>query len=154
MQGRRARTRCGTDLGADKCVSQIYHGWFCDGSSLYDGASSTYGQAPGYLSGGPNEETGLVAAGPFFELTPLRQKSGKTVHAFALEADFDLSAFASNLFEMEWPPHSGKLRSFPEIDRIGWFDGRRALQKLIAYQRPFLVELQARLAETISPPPA
>jgi predicted NUDIX family NTP pyrophosphohydrolase len=79
-------------------------------------------------------------------LQPVRQRSGKTVHGFAFEGDFDLANFSSNKFEMEWPPHSGKLRTFPEIDRIGWFDGRQALQKLIAYQRPFLVELQARLA--------
>src|SRR5262249_6604075 len=64
-----------------------------------------------------NEETGLVAAGPFIVLAPLRQKSGKTVHAFAFEADFDLDTFSSNMFEMEWPPRSGKNQSFPEIDR-------------------------------------
>ena len=55
-----------------------------------------------------NEETGLTAAGEFIALTPARQKSGKLVHAFALEADFDLANFASNEFEMEWPPRSGK----------------------------------------------
>ena len=94
-----------------------------------------------------HEETGFTAQGPFVPLKPVRQRSGKTVHGFAFEGDFDLTNFSSNTFEMEWPPHSGKLRTFPEIDRIGWFDGRRALQKLIAYQRPFLVELQARLAK-------
>ena len=56
-----------------------------------------------------NEETGLTAAGPFTALTPIRQKSGKTVHAFAVEADFDLTRFSSNKFDMEWPPRSGKL---------------------------------------------
>ena len=64
-----------------------------------------------------NEETGLSAAGPFVALTPLRQKSGKTVHAFALDADFDLVAFSSNMFEMEWPPHSGKQAVHHRLDR-------------------------------------
>src|SRR6266704_6612375 len=50
------------------------------------------------------EETGLEAAGPFIALAPVKQKSGKTVHAFAVEADLDLSGFASNAFEIEWPP--------------------------------------------------
>ena len=67
------------------------------------------------------EETNLVAAGDFMPLTPVKQKSGKVVHAFAVEADFDLSAFASNSFEIEWPPKSGRRRSFPEIDRIAYF---------------------------------
>jgi predicted NUDIX family NTP pyrophosphohydrolase len=47
---------------------------------------------------------------------------------------------------MEWPPRSGQIKSFPEIDRLGWFDYPRALQKIIAYQKPFLIELQAKLA--------
>ncbi len=67
------------------------------------------------------EETGLTAAGPFVALKPVRQKSGKTVHGFAFEADLDLTNFSSNMFEMEWPPRSGKRKQFPEIDRIGWF---------------------------------
>ena len=71
----------------------------------------------------------------------MRQKSGKTVHAFAFEGDFDVHKFSSNLFEMEWPPRSGKLREFPEIDLLGWFGYEAALKKIIAYQRPFLLEL-------------
>ena len=93
------------------------------------------------------EETGLTAEGPFAPLQPVRQKSGKTVHAFALEADFDLSGFSSNMFEMEWPPRSGTMRQFPEIDRIGWFGYEAALGKIIAYQRPFLLELRSMLDE-------
>ncbi len=58
-----------------------------------------------------NEETGLTALGPFITLTPARQKSGKLVHAFAQEADYDLSNFSSNSFEMEWPPRSGKMQN-------------------------------------------
>lgn len=87
------------------------------------------------------EETGLTAQGPFVPLASVRQRSGKTVHAFAFEADLDLANFSSNTFEMEWPPRSGKLKQFPEIDRIGWFGVDEAMKKIIAYQRPFLVEL-------------
>ena len=92
------------------------------------------------------EETGLTAPGPFAPLQPVRQKSGKTVHGFAFEADFDLSVFASNTFEMEWPPRSGQKKQFPEIDRIGWFGLPAAMKKIIAYQRPFLIELQEKLS--------
>jgi len=92
------------------------------------------------------EETGLTAQGPFAPLKPVRQKSGKTVHGFTFEADLDLSAFSSNSFEMEWPPRSGQQKQFPEIDRIGWFGMAAAMNKIIAYQRPFLVELQEKLA--------
>ena len=92
-----------------------------------------------------NEETGLIAAGHFAALSPLRQKSGKIVHAFALEADFDLIAFSSNMFEMEWPPHSGKHQSFPEVDRIAYFTLATARRKILPGQRPFLEELVARL---------
>ena len=92
------------------------------------------------------EETGFSAKGPFIPLQPVRQKSGKTVHAFAFEGDFDLEKFSSNSFDMEWPPRSGKRHEFPEIDRIGWFGGDEAMQKLIAYQRPLLRELMEKLA--------
>ena len=92
-----------------------------------------------------NEETGLTARGPFVPLTPLRQKSGKTVHAFALEADFDLAGFTSNTFEMEWPPRSGKMQSFPEIDRVAYFDVATARQKILPGQKPFIEELLAYL---------
>jgi predicted NUDIX family NTP pyrophosphohydrolase len=88
------------------------------------------------------EETGFVARGEMLPLAPVRQRSGKTVHAWAFEADFDLSAFTSNQFEMEWPPRSGRRRSFPEIDRLAWFDYDTALEKIIAYQKPLLVELK------------
>ena len=87
------------------------------------------------------EETNLTAASAFIPLTPVRQTSGKVVHAWAFEADFDLAAFASNTFEIEWPPKSGKRKSFPEIDRIAYFTLSVAMVKIIAYQRPLLLEL-------------
>lgn len=92
-----------------------------------------------------NEETGLVADGTIVPLEPIRQKSGKTVHAFALEADFDLTGFVSNEFEMEWPPRSGTMQRFPEIDRIAYFDEATARQKILAAQMPFIDQLVARL---------
>lgn len=92
-----------------------------------------------------NEETGLVAEGPLTPLTPLRQKSGKTVHAFALEGDFDIKAFSSNSFEMEWPPRSGKMQSFPEIDRIAYFDVATAKRKILPGQRAFIEELVRKI---------
>jgi predicted NUDIX family NTP pyrophosphohydrolase len=91
------------------------------------------------------EETSLVAEGDMIELTPVAQKSGKLVHAFALERDFDLSQFASNSFTLEWPPKSGRRQSFPEIDRIAYFALSIAQLKIIAYQLPLLLELEKRV---------
>ena len=92
------------------------------------------------------EETGLQADGRFLPLTPIRQSGGKIVHAFALEGDFDPSTIQSNSFEIEWPPRSGRKRSFPEIDRAAWFSLDEARQKINPAQRALLDELQAMLA--------
>jgi len=91
------------------------------------------------------EETSFIADGTFIPLAPVRQKSGKTVHAFAIEGDFDLTQFASNSFEIEWPPRSGRRRSFPEIDRIGYFGVDEAMRKILAYQQPFIHELLEKI---------
>jgi predicted NUDIX family NTP pyrophosphohydrolase len=91
------------------------------------------------------EETGFVAAGPFVPLAPVRQTSGKIVHGFACRGDFDAAKLTSNMFEIEWPPRSGQRRQFPEVDRAAWFDLSAARDKLIAYQRPFLIELEKKL---------
>jgi predicted NUDIX family NTP pyrophosphohydrolase len=88
------------------------------------------------------EETGFVAKGEMIELAPVRQKSGKLVHAFALDADFDLAGFASNTFEIEWPTKSGRRQTFPEIDRIAYFTLPVARVKILAYQLPLLSELE------------
>jgi len=93
------------------------------------------------------EETGFVAAGDMFPLKAVRQRSGKTVIAWAFEANFDLANFSSNEFEMEWPPRSGRRKSFPEIDRLSWFDHDTALKKIIAYQKPFLLELRSAIGD-------
>jgi predicted NUDIX family NTP pyrophosphohydrolase len=94
-----------------------------------------------------NEETGLIADGEVLRLAPIKQKSGKTVHAFALERDIDLAAFSSNTFEMEWPPRSGKLQKFPEVDRIAYFDFATARKKILPGQLPLLEELERKLGE-------
>ena len=91
------------------------------------------------------EETGLVADGEFIPLAPVRQKSGKTVHAFAVAADFDLTDCRSNFFEIEWPPRSGKRKRFPEVDQVGYFDLATARQKILPYQQPFITELVEKL---------
>jgi predicted NUDIX family NTP pyrophosphohydrolase len=93
------------------------------------------------------EETNLTAAGAFIALAPVKQKSGKVVHAWAVEADLDLTAFASNVFEIEWPPRSGRRKGFPEIDRIAYFAMPLAMTKIIPYQQPLLLELEVKLAE-------
>jgi predicted NUDIX family NTP pyrophosphohydrolase len=92
------------------------------------------------------EETNLSAAGVFIALAPVKQKSGKVVHAWAFEADFDLASFASNTFDIEWPPKSGRRQRFPEIDRIAYFELPAAAIKILAYQLPFLRELEQRVA--------
>jgi predicted NUDIX family NTP pyrophosphohydrolase len=92
------------------------------------------------------EETGHTPAGPFIALGEVRQAGGKHVLAWAVEGAFDPAQLRCNTFEMEWPPRSGRLRSFPEIDRVGWFRSDVAAPKLLAGQRPFLERLQVALA--------
>jgi predicted NUDIX family NTP pyrophosphohydrolase len=91
------------------------------------------------------EETNLTAAGDFVALTPVKQQSGKVVHVWAFEADFDLTPFASNTFEIEWPPKSGRRQQFPEIDRVAYFTLAVAMTKILPYQRPLLRELEQHL---------
>jgi predicted NUDIX family NTP pyrophosphohydrolase len=92
------------------------------------------------------EETNLTADAELIALSPVNQKSGKRVHAFACEADFDLAGFISNTFEIEWPPKSGRHQSFPEVDRIAYFALPAAMTKIIAYQQPFLREIGQRFS--------
>jgi predicted NUDIX family NTP pyrophosphohydrolase len=91
------------------------------------------------------EETGVEVAGEFIELGVRVQPSGKVVHAFALEHDLDAAAIRSNTFAMEWPPHSGRIEHFPEVDRGEWFNLVQARAKITRGQREFLDRLLKRL---------
>ena len=91
------------------------------------------------------EETGIILKGNFIELTPVKQKGGKLVYAWAKEQDVDLSDIKSNEFEMEWPPKSGKKKLFPEIDKADWFDLKTAKEKMNAGQLPLIEELIIKL---------
>lgn len=91
------------------------------------------------------EETNFAVSAPFIALAPVKQKSGKIVHAWAVEADVDLAHFVSNTFEIEWPPKSGRRQSFPEIDRVGYFTLPAAAIKILTYQLPLLRELEQHL---------
>ena len=97
------------------------------------------------------EETGLALEGEFIALAPVRQKSGKWVHAWALEGDCDAAAIRSNTFSVEWPPRSGKQREFPEIDRAAWFTIPEAREKILAAQAAFLDELERVVPVTRDP---
>ena len=79
------------------------------------------------------------------ELGEIQQKSGKVVVAWAVEGDLDPEEAVSNTFEMEWPPHSGTIETFPEIDRVGWFTLQEAHTKLKGAQTPFLERLDRAL---------
>lgn len=88
------------------------------------------------------EETGIVPRPPYTPLTPIKQKSGKTVHAWAFEGDCDPRAIRSNTFSMEWPPRSGKSALFPEVDRADFFDLAQGRRKLNPSQAALLDELE------------
>jgi predicted NUDIX family NTP pyrophosphohydrolase len=89
---------------------------------------------------GSTPPTGAAAR----ELGEIRQSGGKVVLAWAVPGDFDVTTVQSNTFELEWPPRSGKTRTFPEIDRAAWFDLDTARQKIVAGQVPFLDRIADR----------
>jgi predicted NUDIX family NTP pyrophosphohydrolase len=86
------------------------------------------------------EETGLAVTGPFRALAPIRQKGGKQVICWAVEADLDVDAFAPGQFEMEWPARSGKLARFPEIDQLKYFAVDEALDRILPAQQLLIRE--------------
>jgi predicted NUDIX family NTP pyrophosphohydrolase len=95
------------------------------------------------------EELALpVPPGPRIDFGSLKQPSGKVVTAFAVEGDLDVADARSNTFQMEWPRGSGKMREFPEVDRVGWFAVGQARTKLLKGQLPFLDRLMAHPALT------
>lgn len=94
-----------------------------------------------------HEETGLDIDGDFAALAPRRQPNGKIIHVWVIEGDCDPAAVRSNAFAMEWPPRSGQIQEFPEVDRAAWFDLATAREKVQRGQIGFLDELEERLAD-------
>ena len=93
------------------------------------------------------EETGQhLPGGPWLELGSIVQKGGKVVHAWGVEGDMDPELARSETFEMEWPPRSGRTQSFPEIDRVAWFDPIEARRRIKPSQVPLLDRLEAVIA--------
>ena len=97
------------------------------------------------------EETGLRPGGEFLQLGSFRQSSAKTVEVWAVEGEADPARLASNSFAMEWPPRSGQIREFPEVDRAGWFSLPEAARKVVKGQAPILEALDARLGNAAHP---
>lgn len=96
------------------------------------------------------EETGVAPQGELLPLGMVRQRGGKQVEAFALEGNFDVDTLRSNDFEMEWPPRSGTMARFPEIDRVAWFSLPDARRKILSGQVDLLDRLQALHGHTPS----
>ena len=96
------------------------------------------------------EEIGCAATGDAIALGEYKQPGGKVIVAFALEGDCDPATLRSNTFELEWPPRSGTMRAFPEVDRAGWFAPEEALKKLLTGQRPIVAALLQRLGRPSS----
>jgi predicted NUDIX family NTP pyrophosphohydrolase len=92
------------------------------------------------------EEIGRDPGAAMLALGVVVQSRAKTVHAFAVEGDVDPGTVTSNTFELEWPPRSGTMQSFPEIDRAAWFALDEARVRILAAQRPILDALAVRLA--------
>ena len=92
-----------------------------------------------------DEELGTRPEGKFIELGEIVQPSRKIVVAFAVEGNFDPAALKSNRFELEWPAKSGRMQSFPEVDRVGWFTPGVAKVKILPGQQSFIGRLSAAL---------
>ena len=84
--------------------------------------------------------------GRYIELGELKQPSGKRITAFAVAGDFDSATVKSNLFELEWPPKTGRKQSFPEVDRAQWFTLAEAREKILPGQAPFIDRLRDLLS--------
>lgn len=91
------------------------------------------------------EETGIEISGEFIRLNPVKQKGGKMVYAWAVEGDVDPGKIKSNSFEIEWPPRSGKMKSFLEIDKAAWFHLIDAKKKIIEAQFALITELESKI---------
>ena len=121
----------------DEGAWSIPKGEFDDNESPLDAAKREFA-----------EETGFMPEGEVFPLEPLRQPSGKLIYAWAMKHDLDPSILRSNTFSMEWPPKSGRLQEFPEVDRAAWFAVGEASHKILKGQAAFLVQLQERFGDS------
>jgi predicted NUDIX family NTP pyrophosphohydrolase len=100
------------------------------------------------------EELGLEPPeGTYTEMGSVKNKSGKTIHAWTIEGDVDVSAITSNTITIEWPPRSGKQQEFPEVDKAGWFSLEKAKEKLNPAQAAFIDRLVQTLGIDLSEPP-
>jgi predicted NUDIX family NTP pyrophosphohydrolase len=88
------------------------------------------------------EETGFAPSGVFHPLAPIKQAGGKMVHAWAVEGNLDADAVHSNTYKLQWPPHSGQWRDYPEVDRAAWLPLPQARIKLLKSQLPLLDQLE------------
>lgn len=101
-----------------------------------------------------NEETGAqVPLGEYIELGTVKTKGGKTIYGWAVQADFDTTNLKSNTFELEWPPKSGQIQKFPEIDKFVWFSLSEATEKLNPAQVEFIKRLADKLQIEITKKP-
>lgn len=91
------------------------------------------------------EETGMTVDGEFLDLGAHKQPGGKTIVAWAHEADFDPASLKSNVFSLEWPPRSGRMAEFPEVDRAAWYSIGEALDKATKGQKPIIEALMQKL---------
>lgn len=112
----------------------IPKGEFSDEENAFDAAIREF-----------EEETGTRLDGDFIELVPVKLKSGKVVYAWALEKDINADAIESNTFEIEWPPKSGTLKSFPEIDKAAWFTVEETLEKINVAMGGFILQLVGKV---------
>jgi len=116
--------------GKDAGAWSIPKGEYTDGEEALEAAQREF-----------REETGTTLEGPFAELTPIKQKAGKLVKAWAVEGDIDADAIVSNTFRVEWPYKSGRWQTYPEVDEAAWFSIEAAREKINPAQAAFLDEL-------------
>lgn len=118
----------------DRDAWSIPKGEFDEGEQPFDAAKREF-----------KEETGHEVDGDFWELEPVVQKGGKTVYAWAVEADLDAEHITSNTFKMEWPPKSGQYKDFPEADKAEWIPVDEAQERMFKGQEPLVDQLAEAL---------
>jgi predicted NUDIX family NTP pyrophosphohydrolase len=115
-------------------VWTIPKGEFADNEEAFEAAKREF-----------EEETGISLSGNFIELTPVKQKAGKLIYAWALEGDVDAANISSNSFKIEWPPKSGRYKEFPEVDKAEWLSEEQAKEKINPAQARLVDELLQKL---------